>query len=159
MSSGHLSQDEFFDKLGHLFNHRKSSDHGAIYLTQKRRKTSPPQPAQLGYNYHLALEFGSNLLSLSSNLVTYDPSEKSTTAKLFPDLLPDKPLPIIIKATNGKSKRDRSDKEKLSTVVQPHDLEAFYVRYADVCKAGMTLLKPRDKSKKKAKAKKKKATS
>jgi signal recognition particle subunit SRP14 len=44
-------------------------------------------------------------------------------------------------------------------VVQPHELEAFYVRYADVCKAGMTLLKPRDKSKKKAKAKKKKATS
>ncbi|PTB44753.1 uncharacterized protein TrAFT101_003295 [Trichoderma asperellum] len=127
MSSGHLSQDEFFDKLGRLFNHRKSSDHGAIYLTQKR--------------------------------LAYDPSEQSTTAKLFPDLLPDKPLPIIIKATNGKSKRDRSDKEKLSTIVQPHELEAFYVRYADVCKAGMTLLKPRDKSKKKAKAKKKKATS
>lgn len=70
MTSGHLSQDEvsilhdvlavkqsnvltlcaaqFFDKLGHLFNHRKSSDHGAVYLTQKRCKTPPPQPAQLG---------------------------------------------------------------------------------------------------------------
>ncbi|EHK23242.1 uncharacterized protein TRIVIDRAFT_74235 [Trichoderma virens Gv29-8] len=126
MSSQHLSQEEFFDKLGHLFNHRKGSDHGAIYLTQKR--------------------------------LTYDPSEKSTVAKLFPDLVPNKPLPIIVRATNGKSKRDRSDKDKLSTVVQPHELEAFYVRYADICKAGMTTLKPRDKSKKKAKAKKKKAT-
>lgn len=91
--------------------------------------------------------------------MTYDPSEQSTTAKLFPDLLPSKPLPVLIHATNGKSKRDRSDKTKLSTVVQPHELEAFYVRYADVCKAGMTLLKPRDKSKKRAKAKKKKAAS
>jgi signal recognition particle subunit SRP14 len=48
---------------------------------------------------------------------------------------------------------------KFSTVVQPHDLESFYVRYADICKAGMAALKPRDRSKKKAKAKKKKAAS
>lgn len=79
-------------------------------------------------------------------------------AKLFPDLAPNTPLPIIVRATNGKSKRDRSDKDKLSTVVQPHELESFYVRYADVCKAGMGALKPRDKKKSKAKAKKKKAT-
>ncbi|PTB62477.1 signal recognition particle, SRP9/SRP14 subunit [Trichoderma citrinoviride] len=128
MASQHLSQDEFFDKLGHLFNHRKGSDHGAIYLTQKR--------------------------------LTYDPAEQSTTAKLFPDLAPNKPLPVLVRATNGKSKRDaRAGKEKLSVVVQPHELDAFYARYADVCKAGMAALKPRDKSKKRAKAKKKKAAS
>ncbi|KAL6870233.1 signal recognition particle, SRP9/SRP14 subunit [Trichoderma novae-zelandiae] len=126
MPSQHLSQDEFFDKLGHLFNHRKGSDHGAIYLTQKR--------------------------------LTYDPAEQSTTAKLFPDLAPNKPLPVLVRATNGKSKRDaRAGKEKLSVVVQPHELDAFYARYADACKAGMAALKPRDKSKKRAKAKKKKA--
>lgn len=28
---------QFFDRLGELFNRRKGSDHGAIYLTQKRR--------------------------------------------------------------------------------------------------------------------------
>lgn len=140
---------QFFDKLGHLFNHRKGSDHGAIYLTQKRRKTTHPQPP----NSPL-----SSLLTSPKKPVTYDPSEKSTMAKLFPDLLPNKPLPIIVRATNGKSKRDRSDKDKLSTVVEPHELEAFYVRYADVCKAGMGALKPRDKKKSKAKAKKKKAT-
>ncbi|KAL6877248.1 signal recognition particle, SRP9/SRP14 subunit [Trichoderma longibrachiatum] len=131
MASQHLSQDEFFDKLGSLFNHRKGSDHGAIYLIQKR--------------------------------LTYDPAEQqSTTAKLFPDLAPNKPLPVLVRATNGKSKRDdaaRAGKEKLSVVVQPHELDAFYARYADVCKAGMAALKPRDKSKKRAKAKKKKAAS
>lgn len=75
----------------------------------------------------------------------------------FPDLAPPaEPLPILVRASNGKSKRDRSGKVSVSTIVKPGDLEAFYVRYADVCKAGMTALKPRDRSKKKAKAKKKK---
>ncbi|CAK7245900.1 MAG: hypothetical protein STHCBS139747_007505 [Sporothrix thermara] len=65
--------------------------------------------------------------------------------------------PLIIRATNGKSKKHRKDKIRLTTTVDPNNLEAFYARYAETCKAGMTLLKPRDKSKKKAKAKKKKA--
>ncbi|QUC18815.1 uncharacterized protein UV8b_03056 [Ustilaginoidea virens] len=69
------------------------------------------------------------------------------------------PFPVIVRASNGKSKQRRADKVKLSTVVQPHDLDAFYARYADVCKAGMAALKPRDRSKKRAKAKKKKAAS
>ncbi|KAL2163697.1 hypothetical protein VTH06DRAFT_5755 [Thermothelomyces fergusii] len=47
-------------------------------------------------------------------------------------------------------------KVKLSTVVQPDELEGFYSRYAEVCKAGMAALKPRDRTKRKAKAKKRK---
>jgi signal recognition particle subunit SRP14 len=74
-------------------------------------------------------------------------------------LQPGQPLPIVIRATDGKSKRDRASKVKFSTIVQPDDLESFYTRYADSCKAGMAALKPRDRSKKKAKAKKKKAAS
>ncbi|QPC72951.1 hypothetical protein HYE68_003703 [Fusarium pseudograminearum] len=124
MADSHMSHDEFFAKLGELFDHRKGSDHGSIYLSQKR------------------LTYGQDIPQ---------PSEGE------PDINPGKPLPLIIKATNGKGKRDRSKKVKLSTVVSPEDLEAFYVRYADVCKSGMTALKPRDRSKKKAKAKKKKA--
>lgn len=73
-----------------------------------------------------------------------------------PDLSPPQPLPVLIRATNGKSKEKRAKKIKISTVVNPDDLDAFYARYADVCKAGMTALKPRDRSKKKAKARKKK---
>lgn len=74
----------------------------------------------------------------------------------FPDLHPSQPLPILIRASNAKSKKDRSDKIKLATVVRPDELEGFYTRYAEICKSGMTALKPRDRSKKKAKAKKKK---
>ena len=73
------------------------------------------------------------------------------------DLHPDSPLPILIRATNGKSKEHRKDKIKLSTVVQPGDLEVFYTRYAEVCKSGMQGMRKRDRSgRKKAKAKKKK---
>lgn len=42
--------------------------------------------------------------------------------------------------------------------MQPNDLDAFFVRYAEVCKAGMASLKKRDRSKKKRKEKKKKGT-
>jgi signal recognition particle subunit SRP14 len=83
----------------------------------------------------------------------YAPTESEDT---FADLHPDRPLPVIVRASNGKSKRDRSDKVKLSTIVEPHYIEEFYLRYADICKAGMTALKPRDRSKNKAKAKAKK---
>ncbi|ODA83388.1 hypothetical protein RJ55_01902 [Drechmeria coniospora] len=127
MDSTHLDQDEFLARLGELFSHRQGSDHGAIYLTQKRYAFDPSCPTP-------------------------------STADPFADLKPSGPLPVIVRASNGKSKKERSEKVKLSTIVQPDDLEKFYVRYAEVCKAGMTALKPRDRSKKKAKAKKKKAT-
>ncbi len=68
----------------------------------------------------------------------------------------DEPLPVLIRATNGKGKRNRDKRIKLSTVVDPGTLDAFYLRYAELCKAGIVALKPRDRSKKKAKARKKK---
>lgn len=79
-----------------------------------------------------------------------------TATDPFPDLHPEKPLPIIVRATNGKSSKKRDKKIKLSTVVEVDALESFYARYADICKGGMAALKPRDRSKKKAKARKKK---
>ncbi|KAK2858392.1 hypothetical protein FQN49_004778 [Arthroderma sp. PD_2] len=61
---------------------------------------------------------------------------------------------ILIRASNGKHK---DSKAKASTVVKPEELEAFYRRYAEICKAGMVGLKKRDRSaKKKGKAKGKK---
>ncbi|RJE18360.1 hypothetical protein PHISCL_09308 [Aspergillus sclerotialis] len=86
--------------------------------------------------------------------------------------LTQKPLPtntdttspaILIRATDGNTqsansksdpklkKSDTRKKTKLSTVVNEEDLEAFYARYAEVCKAGMTGLKKRDRKKGKAK--------
>ena len=77
---------------------------------------------------------------------------KSTTDDLS-DLNPPNPLPIIVRATDGKSQsKDRvknKNKVKLSTIVQPDDLESFFTRYAEVCKAGMQSLKKRDRSKRK----------
>ncbi|KAI9147881.1 Signal recognition particle subunit srp14 [Paramyrothecium foliicola] len=103
---------------------------------------------------------GHGAIYLTQKRMAGDHDVPSPTAdNPFPDLDPGKPLPIFIRASNGKSKKDREGKIKIATVVQPDDLDAFYARYAEVCKAGMTLLKPRDRSKKKAKAKKKKATS
>ena len=50
-----------------------------------------------------------------------------------------------------------TSKVKISTVVQPDEIEGFFTRYADVCKAGMSGLKKRDRTKrKKDRAKKKK---
>ena len=93
--------------------------------------------------------------------MTYDSiSETSSTQKVADDPLwdthPPNPLPVIISATDGNSQtkdRKKSDKIKLSTVVKPDELEGFFARYADVCKAGMGALKKRDRSKRK-KAKK-----
>ncbi|KAK4464232.1 signal recognition particle, SRP9/SRP14 subunit [Cladorrhinum samala] len=122
---GHLTHDEFFTSLTSLFTTSKSSPKGSIILTQKR---------------------------LSYNQPTPQPSESNDT---FPDLNLASPLPLIIHATNAKSKEDRKagKKIRLSTVVNPDDLEGFYSRYAEVCRAGMAGLKPRDRTKRKAKAK------
>jgi signal recognition particle subunit SRP14 len=76
----------------------------------------------------------------------------------LPDLHPAQPLPILIRATNGKSKEKRNEKlkVKLSTVVEADALSVFFERYAELCKAGMVTLKPRDRSKRKGKARQKK---
>ena len=74
----------------------------------------------------------------------------------FADLDPLSNFPVIIRATNGKSKTHYADKIKLSTIVAVDKLDDFYVRYSEVCKAGMQGLKKRDRSGRKSKAKAKK---
>jgi len=72
-----------------------------------------------------------------------------------------------VRATDGKGREPRQDgkgfqirkggkKVKFSTVVDSDALEAFYTRYAEICKAGMMALKPRDRTKNKRKTKGKK---
>ncbi|KAI1332253.1 signal recognition particle 14kD protein [Xylariaceae sp. FL0255] len=90
----------------------------------------------------------------------FSPANATPEAPLD-DLHPPRPLPILVRATDANDKAARKDhrKVRLSTVVEPEQLPAFYDRYADVCKLGMAALKPRDRSKRKGKAnKKKKAT-
>lgn len=96
----------------------------------------------------------------SSSVTPHDTTSSSPSSdkpdSLFPDLHPSSPLPVLIRATDGKSKEHRADKIKFSTIVQPDQLEGFFLRYAEICKGGMSGLKKRDRSKNKAKAKKRK---
>lgn len=60
-----------------------------------------------------------------------------------------------MRATDGKGKRGKTAKVKISTIVKPEDMESFFVRYAEVCKVGMIVgLKKRDRKARKAKKKK-----
>ncbi|VVT56248.1 uncharacterized protein SAPINGB_P004914 [Magnusiomyces paraingens] len=61
---------------------------------------------------------------------------------------------LLFRATDGNS--DKKKKVKFSTVVKAEDLEAFWVKYTEVIKAGMVGLRKKDK-KKKAKSKAKAA--
>jgi signal recognition particle subunit SRP14 len=94
--------------------------------------------------------------------VTFSGASESHPEPKTSDLLrepqPSKSPPIIIRAASGKSRENKAGKIKLSTIVQADALEAFFMRYAEVCKSGMSGLKKRDRSKgkKKMKAKKKK---
>ncbi|KAF2012058.1 signal recognition particle, SRP9/SRP14 subunit [Aaosphaeria arxii CBS 175.79] len=137
MADAHLTNDEFFAQLASLFEHNRKTGHGTVYLTQKR------------------LAYGT------------DASAEAKAEDPLWDAHPEQPLPILIRASNNKSskrkgagrpgsERDNATKTKTSTVVQPDQLEAFYVRYAEACRAGMSGLKKRDRTKKKKDKKKKK---
>lgn len=135
MAHGHLSTEEFFIKLSALLDSNREKGHGSIYLTQKR-------------------------MTFSTD------SASSTPAKVADDPLwdthPENPLSVIVRASNSKSSkakdgsRNNIPKTKFSTIVQPDALDGFYARYAETCKAGMSALKKRDRTKRK-KDKRKKA--
>ncbi|KAF1834322.1 signal recognition particle, SRP9/SRP14 subunit [Decorospora gaudefroyi] len=135
MGRDHLSNEEFFTQLANLFEYTRTKGHGTVYLTQKRmtfNTSSTPPPA---------------------SKVADDP---------LWDTHPAEPLPVLIRAYNNKSKkkegtdREDIDKTQLSTIVKPDDLDGFYARYAEACKAGMSRLKKRDKKKAKKTKKRKK---
>jgi signal recognition particle subunit SRP14 len=126
---------QFFSQLANLFEYNRKKGHGSVYLVQKR------------------LSYDTAAAPPSSTKVADDP---------LWDTHPENPVPVLIRASNNKSDKragtDRKDidKTKLSTVVQPDDLDAFYARYAEACRAGMSGLKKRDKKKGKKDKKKKK---
>lgn len=60
-----------------------------------------------------------------------------------------KRYPILIRVTDGNN--DKSKKIKLSTVVEPNQLDSFWNEYTNILKAGFIGLKKKSKSKKKSK--------
>ncbi|XRM38255.1 hypothetical protein ABZX51_001688 [Aspergillus tubingensis] len=122
----HLGHEEFFTSLTNLLNTTSQKTRGSVYLTQKPLlNTTTESPAQ------------PSILIRVTDGNTNAPNPKTAEAKKK-----------VSKAGSAASK------VKISTVVSPDDLEAFYARYAEVCKAGMTGLKKRDRKKGKAKGKK-----
>ncbi|KAL4751626.1 signal recognition particle, SRP14 subunit [Aspergillus terricola var. indicus] len=121
-----LGHEEFFTNLTALLTTTSQKARGSVYLTQTPLlNTSSPDSADK--------ETQPSILIRASDGNTNGPSPKTHP--------------------NIKDKKTKDTKVKISTVVQPGELEAFYARYAEVCKAGMTGLKKRDRKLKKAKAK------
>ncbi|EEH16958.2 hypothetical protein PABG_07045 [Paracoccidioides brasiliensis Pb03] len=116
-NSPHVSNDEFFETLQSLLSKQSAQARGSIFLTQKRMPSASTNSTN----------------STSPSPSAADPSAPATLSL----------SPILIRATNGKHK---SSKAKVSTVVQPGDIEGFFGRYAEVCRAGMVGMKKRDRS-------------
>ncbi|KAG6003837.1 hypothetical protein E4U21_001636 [Claviceps maximensis] len=158
MSTGHLSQDEVSPAaLKRLVQTTKTRAVLNLCYTKSPIAKFFDRLAQI-FDRRKGADHGAVYLTqkpLSSrNPMSVNEEDDLPTHKVNEGL-----MPLIIRATNGKSKRERDLKVKISTIVQPHDIDIFYIRYADICKSGMAALKPRDRSKKKAKAKKKKTVS
>ncbi|PSR85491.1 signal recognition particle, SRP14 subunit [Coniella lustricola] len=184
MAEIRLSHDEFFNKLGELFTSSKGKDTGSIYLSQKRCMASllsPRYPIALRStgrfsrpmaceehnpfiraaqpSYHSAKPLAPFLVSQDRPIPSKeDPLADIAATLSSSDESPAATYPVLVRATNGKSGKARKagQRVKLATVVDSDALDAFYVRYAEVCKAGMLALKPRDRSKRKTKTKGKK---
>jgi signal recognition particle subunit SRP14 len=131
-----LSPADFLTRLSSLFASTHAANTGSVFLTQKP-------------------------------LFSSSPAEPSPTS---PDT-PPKPPQILIRATDGKSPPPKSQrsgvakgkkaaksgavgKVKFSTVVEQDELEGFFVKYAEVCKGGMSGLRKRERKKRAKKGKK-----
>ncbi|KAL3436505.1 signal recognition particle, SRP14 subunit [Aspergillus tetrazonus] len=121
-----LGHEEFFTSLTTLLTTTSQKARGSVYLTQTPLlNTQSPDSADKE--------------TLPSILIrASDGNTNAPNAKTHPNI---------------KDKKTKDTKVKISTIVRPAELEAFYARYAEVCKAGMTGLKKRDRKLKKAKAK------
>ncbi|KAL3468488.1 signal recognition particle, SRP9/SRP14 subunit [Aspergillus heterothallicus] len=123
-----LGHEEFFASLTNLLTSTSQKTRGSVYLTQKPLLPTSAEQASITTS-------SPSILIRATDGNTSAPNPKSTS-------------------TDKNNKRNsKESKVKLSTVVQPDELETFYARYAEVCKAGMTGLKKRDRKQKKAKGK------
>ncbi|CAG7924655.1 unnamed protein product [Penicillium olsonii] len=121
----HMGQDEFFSSLTDLLSKTSQKARGSVILTQKPLIDVPGATTTSAQP---------SILIRATDGNTNAPNPKSASK-------------------DGKITKNKSTKIKISTVVNPEDLEAFYTRYAEVCKGGMTGLKKRDRRGRKAKTK------
>ncbi|CCU74988.1 signal recognition particle 14kD protein [Blumeria hordei DH14] len=113
--------------------------------------------AQLSLLFESPRQKNHGSVYLTQKPMTYNTTSPAQSKdSLAQDNHPTTPLPIIVRASNGKSKEKKDKKIKLSTIVEADSLEAFFTKYAEVCKGGMSGMKKRDRSKAKEKLKAKK---
>lgn len=119
---GRLSNQEFLDTVDKLLssNEGKSS----VYLTQKRLTSVDID--------------GVETTDLSTNVIDY--SVPASNSQKYPILLR--------LSMNGKKKGDKSDKLKVSTVIEVENLPQFWLTYINVIKSGFVGLKRKEKKKK-----------
>ncbi|KAF3905562.1 hypothetical protein AA313_de0205652 [Arthrobotrys entomopaga] len=118
--------------------------------SSKFTKTIHPPPSET--------DLKADLLSLLSDSTSPPPTGETTTTEETEQQTTQAPLPILIRASNGKSNDPRhiGKHVKFSTIVEAEQLEAFFGRYAEVCKQGLTALKKKVRKGKKSKKTKKK---
>lgn len=121
---GRLNNSDFLQKV----NDELSSNAGksSVYLTQKRLSLTLEPPT------------AENINDLSSNVVQH-PNDFPTNTQTYP---------VLIRFTSGDKK------SKLSTVVEPADLDKFWTEYAQILKNGFVGLKKKEKKTRKSKVSK-----
>lgn len=114
---GRLNNAEFISKVERLLASNEGKS--SVYFTQKRLATP------------LEKEAIDLVKDLSSNVVEHPPAYPTNTQS----------YPVLIRATLGKKE------SKISTVVEPANLDAFWLEYAQALKTGFVGLKKKEKKK------------
>ncbi|BGP54288.1 hypothetical protein JCM8202_000720 [Rhodotorula sphaerocarpa] len=121
----HLSRDEFLDRLAALLAQRK--DAGSVFLTQKR------------LTYDAAASTGP-----AGDDVEMTDAPSSSRAHDLADGDAEREWPLLVRATDGKGKKDT--KVKISTTVDPADIEAFLSAYSTLLRSTFSAaLRPKRK--------------
>jgi hypothetical protein len=118
---------QFFKQITGLL--AKNGGKSSIYITQKR----------LSYNIDEQID----------GVEPYSDLSKDVTPALHENKSNNKSYPILIRITDGN--KDKSLKVKLSTIVEPENLDSFWIEYIDILKNGFVGLKKKTKAKKKVK--------
>lgn len=114
---GRLNNTEFLAKVTDVLTSNEGKS--SVYFTQKRLSLTlePATP--------------NNINDLSSNVVDH-PKEFPTNTTSYP---------VLIRFTLGDKK------SKVSTVIEPEDLDKFWSEYAQILKTGFVGLKKKEKKK------------
>ncbi|GAA5950063.1 hypothetical protein JCM3765_004180 [Sporobolomyces pararoseus] len=139
----HLSNEAFLERLAELFEARKEK--GSIFLTSKRLTYEGPTET--------------TTVEGEDTQMKEDGAEQPTASTSTSSSAEEKEYPLIMRATDGKGKKDI--KVKLSTIVQPQDYLSFTEQYTTILRSSLSSsLRPKRKrnapksaSKSKSKAK------